>query len=200
MLLRLAVLGIMVLLAGCATVPPPSLSLTDLQRYRLAGVSVENAQIVRSWPTQEQVYLKANPADEGLRSQLATQPASAFPQVTAHFQRVMEERVRTELASQVGDVFTGPRPVRAVVRLKAFDVPSAGRRILVGGGAGMRADIDLVDASTGATLLHYEGPAYVRPQVGGLATVVALAIDDSDTGAEVLTEYVKAYGRWLRQN
>ena len=107
------------------------------------------------------------------------------------------ERLKLEFASQVSPLFGGARPVKAIVRLKNFDVPSAARRVFVDNDSKMKADIDLVDASTGASVLNYEGPFRSRRLIGGLATPIALALDQSDTGYSMLTEYVTTYRNWL---
>ncbi len=195
--MRFLVLCVVMLLGGCMSVPPPSLSVGDLQQYRLVDVAVENAAVIRSWPIQETAFLESAAANADLRSRLETEPASNFPQVTAHFQRALAERSRAEMMRHVGPVLSGQRPVRAVIRLKAFDVPSAARRVFVDSAAKIQADIDLVDAATGATLLRYEGPLRTRPMVGGFATGIALALDRSDVGAALLDDYLVAYQNWL---
>jgi hypothetical protein len=69
--------------------------------------------------------------------------------------------------------------------------------VFVDSAAKIQADIDLVDAATGATLLRYEGPLRTRPMVGGFATGIALALDRSDVGAALLDDYLVAYQNWL---
>lgn len=198
--MRILAFILVLFLGGCVSVPPPSLSVGDLQRYRLVDVAVENVAVIRSWPTQETALLETGAIAPDLKVRLDTEPASNFPQVTAHFQRVLADRSRAELARHVGPILSGPRPVRAVVRLKTFDIPSAARRVFVDNTAKIQADIDLVDASTGATLLRYEGPLRTRPMVGGLATGIALALDRSDVGVAMLDDYLIAYQNWLIQS
>ena len=141
--------GLFLLVSACVSVPPHALSPTEFQKYRITHVSVEGVEVIRSWPAQEQTYVKSNPADFETVNRLQAEPASNFPALRAHIQRVLDERFKLEFASQVTPVFTGTRPVKAIVRLKTFDVPSAARRVLVDQNAKIKAEIDLVDASTG---------------------------------------------------
>ncbi|HEX2555934.1 MAG TPA: hypothetical protein VHL98_19730 [Microvirga sp.] len=197
---RFALLSVALLVSGCVTVAPHTLSVGDLQRYRLAEVVVEGAGVIRSWPAEEANYLASIPLNADLVDRLRGEPANTFPEVTAHFQRVLGERFRVELTSQAGPVLTGSQPARAVVRLKVFDVPSTARRVFVDQDTKIQADIDLVDARTGATILRYEGPLRLRRLIGGLLAPVAVGIDPSDTGHPMVTEYVSAYRNWLLQN
>jgi hypothetical protein len=186
-------------LAGCVSVPPPGLGQSDFDKYRITDVTVEGVEVVRSWPAQEEAFLQSGAADPDMASRLQSEPASNFPVLRAYFQRALDERLKAEFASQVSSIFSGPRPVRAVVRLRVFDVPSTARRVFVDNTAKMRADIDLVDASSGASILRYEGPLRTRALIGGLATGIALAVDRSDVGASQINDYVTAYRNWLLQ-
>ena len=150
--------GLFLLVSACVSVPPHALSPTEFQKYRITHVSVEGVEVIRSWPAQEQTYVKSNPADFETVNRLQAEPASNFPALRAHIQRVLDERFKLEFASQVTPVFTGTRPVKAIVRLKTFDVPSAARRVLVDQNAKIKAEIDLVDASTGVPVVRYDGP------------------------------------------
>jgi len=185
--------------AGCVTVPPPSIGLSDFQKYRITDVAVEGVDVIHSWPAEEAAFLKSN-ADPDIANRLQSEPASNFPAVRAHFQRALEGRLRAEFATTVSPIFTGPRPLRAVVRLKAFDVPSTARRVFVDNHAKLQADIELVDPASKSVILRYQGPYWRRALIGGLATGLALAIDRSDMGSSQITDYMTAYRSWLLQN
>ena len=201
MVARRAVLALMIVgLAGCATVPPPSLGVGELQSYRIADVAVEGVEGIRSWPAEEDAFAQANAVDAATLQRIQTEPAANHPQLRAHIQRVLVERFRAEFTAQLGSVLAGPRPLKAVVRLKEFDVPSAARRVFIGGHARIEATIDLVDPGTGAPVLRYDGPARQTTLANGLATGLALAFSRSDVGREQITEYVTAYRNWLLRN
>jgi len=200
-IVRAAMFGLMILgLTGCATVPPPSLGVGELQRYRIADVAVEGVEGIRSWPAEEDAFASTNAVDAATLQRIQTEPAANHPPLRAHIQRVLVERFRAEFAAQLGGVLAGPRPLKAVVRLKEFDVPSAARRVFVGGHARIQATIELVDPATGAAALRYEGPAHQTTLVNGLATGLALALNRSDVGRELITESVTAYRNWLLRN
>jgi hypothetical protein len=91
------------------------------------------------------------------------------------------------------------RPARAVVRLKTFDIPSAGSRIFVDQHAKIQATIDLVGARTGATILRYDGRLRMRRLIGGILAPVAAGLESGDIGHAMVTEYVGAYRNWLLQ-
>ena len=197
---RWLVVGVALLLGGCLTVPPHSMSVSDFQKYRIADVRVEGVEVIRSWPGEEEIYVKTNPVDEAMLTRINTEPAYNFPFLRSHFERALAGRFKLEFESQVSPLFNGTRPVRAVVKLKTFDVPSAGRRIFVDTDAKMKAEIHLVDAGNGAPVLVYDGPYRTRRLVGGLATGIALALDRSDTGYSMITDYITAYRNWLLNN
>ena len=187
-------------IAGCATVPPHSLALSDFRQYRIANVTVEGVDVIRSWPNEEDAFVKANVVNSDTLHRIQARPAAEYPPLKAHLQRVLNERFQLEFASQVAPVFTGGRPVRAVIRLRQFDVPSVARRVFVDNDAKIQADIDLVDAGTGTPLLRYSGPHRTRRLIGGLATGFAVALDRSDVGMSLITDYMTAYRNWLLRN
>ena len=196
----IAIASMCVFLAGCLTVPPHGLGGTELQKYRIVDISVEGAEGIRSWPQEEENFLKTQAVDPETANRIRTEPAFEFPQLTQHFQRVLNERVRAELTYLVDPIFTGSRPARIVVRLRQFDVPSAARRVFVDTNAKIQADIDLVDKATGTLVLRYAGRSDMRKLVGGLATGIALAFERSDIGQAMITDYLSAYRNWLLQN
>jgi hypothetical protein len=196
----MVIFGLAVALGGCATVPPHSLAQAEFQQYRIEGVTVEGVDVIRSWPNEEDTFVKANPVDSETLGRIQTRPASEYPPLKAHLQRVLNDRFRLEFASQVAPLFTGSRPLRAVIQLKRFDVPSVARRVFVDNDAKIQAHITLVDARTGRLFLHYTGPYWTKKLVGGLATGIAVALDRSDVGMSLITDYMTAYRNWLLRN
>jgi hypothetical protein len=187
-------------LAGCLSVAPHSLAFEDFGRYRLTEVVVEGAEVIRSWPSEEERFLQSDAADPEIASRIKSEPASNFPQVTAHFQQVLTARINNELGSLIAPVFTGKQPVRAVVRLKVFDIPSVARRVFVDNDAKIQADIDIIDKATGRLILRYNGRLETKKLIGGLATGIALAFEGSDLGYSMITDYLSAYRNWLLRN
>ena len=194
-----ALASMCLLLAGCLTVPPHNLGGGELQKYRIVEIAVEGAEGIRSWPHEEESFIKANAVDGETANRIRTEPAFQFPQLTQHFQKVLTEKVRAELGYLVDPIFTGTRPARIVVRLRQFDVPSAARRVFVDTDAKLQADIDLLDKTTNTLVLRYNGRSDMRKLVGGLATGIAIAFERSDIGQTMITDYLSAYRNWLLQ-
>jgi hypothetical protein len=174
--------------------------VSAFQQYRIADVSVGGVEVIRSWPNEEQMFVRSSHLDADTLNHIQARPASEYPPLRAHIQQVLNERFRTEFSSHVAPLFTGTKPIRAVVRLKTFDVPSTARRVFVDNDAKIDAEIDLIDAKSGALILRYDGPYRTRRLVGGLATGIALALDKSDVGASLITDYMTAYRNWLLRN
>ena len=187
------------ILAACATVPPPSMDVGDFQQFRIVGVVVEGTEVIRSWPTQEEVYFKTHAVDANFVKRLQTEPSSNFPELREPFRTALEERFGAEFNAKVAPLFTGSRPLKAIIRLKVFDVPSAARRVFIESQAKIKAEIDLVDAKSGASILKYDGPLRLREIGGGLATGLIAAIS-SNPGDLLIAAYVSEYRNWLLRN
>ncbi len=171
---------------------PHGLSGDDLQRYRIVDVTVEGAEIIRSWPAEEDAFLKTGAVDPETANRIRTEAAFNFPQLTGHLRQSLNARFGSGLAQATGDIFTGSQPVRAVVRLREFDIPSVARRVFVDNHTKIRADIDIVDRATGRLILHYEGPPARTARIGGIGTGIALAFEGSDLGASMIADYLSA--------
>jgi hypothetical protein len=187
-------------LAACATVPPHSMDPSAFQRFKITEVVVEGVKVVRSWPSQEEDYLKTHAVDPSVVRRLQSEPSWNFPEVQERFQTALNGQFGAEFGSQITPLFTGSKPLKAVVTLKIFDVPSAARRVFVDSRAKIKAEIDLVDAKTGASVLKYDGPYRDKEIIGGIATALAIAINSSDPGYVLISEYVREYRNWLLRN
>jgi hypothetical protein len=184
-------------LAGCVSVAPHGLADSELQAYRVVEVSVEGAEVISSWPAEEEKFLSTNTVDAETANRIRSEPAFQFPQLRQHFQQALQAQFRNELTYLTAPIFSGNRPARIVVRLRTFDIPSTARRVFVDSAAKLRADIDLVDKTTGRLVARYNGGLEYRKMIGGLATGIALAFERSDKGAEMITDYLSAYRNWL---
>jgi hypothetical protein len=95
----------------------------------------------------------------------------------------------------------GSRPVRLDVVVKSFALSSAVQRILIGGGRGMVADANLVDARTGAVIVAYpELRAATYAGQGFVGTAVQTAIDNASeqsVAEKLAVRYGELYRRWL---
>lgn len=196
----LALIAISFFLTGCLSVPPHTLSDSQLQQYKITDISLEGIEVIRSWPTEEDRYLQSHQLAPEQINRIQTEPAFNFPELKAHFQQALEARVRSEIGYLIGPILSGHRPVRVVVRLKIFDIPSAARRVFVDNNAKIQADIDLVDKTTGQLILRYDGRPVVRQLIGGLGTGIALIFESPDLGYSMMSDYLSAYRNWLLHN
>src|SRR6185312_11947285 len=92
--------------------------------------------------------------------QIAT--ATNTPEGNAYVQNMLASQIKGALEQKVGPQLHGSRPVRLEVVIKSFVLASAVQRILIGGGRGMVADANLVDARTGALIVAYPDLAAAR--------------------------------------
>jgi hypothetical protein len=152
-LARLAALGIACALAGCVTTAENSLSQNDIAAMKLTGVTVSFAPDAGvQWEDGIRAYATAKAITD---DQIAT--AANTPEGKAYVQAMLASVIRTGVTKSLTGQLVGSRPVRLDVVVKSFAVASAVQRILIGGGRGMVADANLVDARTGAVIIAYPG-------------------------------------------
>ncbi len=196
----LAVAFIGAFLAACQTTAPHTLSVATLQGMKIVAVEVEGIDKIRSWPAQEAEFIRtANPPAE-LVEKLRSEPAASFPEVKAYMTQAFVARLQLETNAQLGSVLAGKKPVKLVLRIEAFDIPSAARRVLIDQTLKMKARIDLVEPASGAVLLSYDGPFYSQDVLGGfVGTSLAAASFErgKDYGTEMINSYIGTYRHWL---
>jgi hypothetical protein len=186
----------MLALAGCQTVEN-SLSQNDVAAMKLAAVTVSFAPDARvQWEDGIRAYATAKAISD---DEIATRANT--PEGNAYVQTMLGPKIKAALEQKVGPQLHGARPVRLEVVVKSFVLAGAVQRILIGGGRGMVADANLVDARTGAAIVSYPGlTAVVYAGQGIVGTAVQAAIDASSaqSPAEKLVGiYGDMYCRWL---
>jgi hypothetical protein len=196
-LARLAALGMACALAGCVTTAENSLSQNDIAAMKLTGVTVSFAPDAGvQWEDGIRAYAtaKAIPDDE-----IAT--ATNTPEGKAYVQAMLAPVIRTGVTKSLTGQLIGSRPVRLDVVVKSFAVASAVQRILIGGGRGMVADANLVDARTGAVIIAYPGMlAATYAGQGIVGTAVQAAIDsasEQSVAEKLASRYGEIYRNWL---
>jgi hypothetical protein len=207
-LLRLLALAFPLALAACVTVPPPTVSPEEVASYKLTGVEVQGVEVVGSWPAQEEAYLASGKADPAIAKRLPNEQAWNFPPVREQFQAALQQRFSAAFAEKIAPILQGARSVRAIIRLKQFDVPGGARRALIDPNAKMRATIDIVDAKGDKILLSYAGLPKQKDIGGGfiigggpihgiVTAALAGAMQKDEAGAELISAYVDDYRSWL---
>ena len=205
--LGLLLCGLALILGGCVTVPPPTVSVEEIGSYRLAGLELRGVEVIRSWPAQEQAYLASGKADPDVARRLPNESASNFPALQAQFLSALQQEFTGKFNDQVAPILHGTRSVKALVTLSLFDVPSGARQALIDDEAKLRATILLTDAKTGAVLVDYPGPIRSKT-IGGnilahgvIGAVASAAVTSmmqrEDPGQALIAEYIADYHAWL---
>lgn len=192
----LAVLAGAIVLAGCVTAKN-SLSQDDISSMKLTDVAVTFApDATMQWEDGIRAYAtaKAIPDD-----QIAT--ATNTPEAKAYAQSLLAPRIKAGVEKAMAGQLNGTRPVRLNVVIRSFTISPAIQRVVIGGGHGMVADANLVDARTGATVLAHPkmGVALIVGQ-GVLGTAVQAAIDSASTQStadKIADRYGDSYREWL---
>ena len=193
--LRLAVLAGVLALTGCVTAEN-SLSANDIANMKLTGVSVSYAPDARIvWDDGIQAYA----ASKGIVEDMAT--LTNTPEGKAYVQNMLAPHLKGGVEKQMAGQLNGTRPVRLDVVVHSFAIASAVQRVVIGGGHGMTADANLVDARTGAVILGHPNLMANVAAAGGLigtavqsAVEAAAKIDNTDT---VANRWGATYRDWL---
>jgi hypothetical protein len=172
---RLAALGVALALAGCVTAEN-SLSQNDIASMKLTGVTVSYApDAMVQWEDGIRAYATSKATTD---DQIAT--ATDTPEGKAYVRNMLAPKIKAGIEKVMAGQLNGARPVRLDVVVKSFVLASAVQRILIGGGRGMVADANLVDARTGAIILaNPELRAFLLAGNGIVGAAVQAAIDSS---------------------
>jgi hypothetical protein len=192
---RLAVLAGALALTGCVTAEN-SLSANDIASMKLSGVTVSYA------PDASILWddgIRAYAASKGIVDDMAT--ATNTPEGKAYVRNLLASRVKGDVERQMAGQLNGTRPVRLDVVVHSFAIISAVQRIVLGGGHGMTADANLVDARTGAVILRHPNLMVNVAVAGGLiGTAVQSAIEaaaNMDNTDTVANRWGTTYRDWL---
>ena len=195
-LARLAALGVALGLAGCVTAEN-SLSQNDIAGMKLTGVTVSYAPDARvQWEDGIRAYATAKAITD---DEIAT--ATDTPEGKAYVRNMLAPKIKSGIEQKMAGQLNGSRPVRLEIVVKSFAIAGAVQRIMIGGGRGMMADANLVDARTGALILAHRDMTAVLHVPGGLAGVaIQAAIDNASERSpadKVADQYGENYRNWL---
>lgn len=188
-LLALAAIG----LAGCVTTATNTLSLDDVGTLKLAGVDVTFAPEVNIWwGDGERAFAasKGQPATE-------SENLAKTPEGQAYLRNTIAAKIKGSMERKLSGALTGSRLVRVRVAVKHVYISGAVQRVIIGGGHGMTADVTIVDAKTGATLLPYAGQSKGTAAGQGLGGVLVDAALLGDPMDRTIDNYAEAYSNWL---
>jgi hypothetical protein len=104
------------------------------------------------------------------------------------------------MEKHLAGALNGSRPVRIEVVVTEFFVPTAAQRLLVSGTYTITADVNLVDAKSGAVIVAHPKLTQAIHSQGGVAGVLAQAIVDSamqPATDSVIERHALIYRLWL---
>ena len=186
-------------MSACASLPPPAPTVS-LERFHIASVEVEGAMTIRSWPVEEEAYIKSRNLDSEAAGKIRTRPISENAELTAHVAGLLKELFLADLKRETGAHLAGPTPAKAVVRLSRFDVPSLARRMFTDQIAVLEATVTLVEPG-GAVVVASPALTAALPLLGGLSSPVAAIVETAnpslDPGRTLVSSYAGKYRGWL---
>jgi hypothetical protein len=193
---RLAVLAGALALTGCVTTDN-TLTKNDIATMKLVGVTVSYAPDANvQWEDGIRAYAKSKTITD---DQIATETNT--PEGKAYVQNLLSPKIKSGVERVMAGQLNGTRPVRLDIVVKSFTIASAVQRILIGGGYGMAADANLVDARSGAVIIaHPNLTGALLAGQGVLGTAVQAAIDNSYTQGvpeRIVENYAENYRNWL---
>lgn len=182
-------------MTGCVTAEN-SLSQNDIAGMKLASVTVSYAPDANiQWEDGIRAYATSKAITD---DEVAT--ATNTPEGKAYVRNLLAPRIKSGVERAMAGQLNGTRPVRLEVVVQSFTISSAVQRILIGGGHGMVADANLVDARTGAIITtHPKLVATLLAGQGILGTAVEAAMTNGGqtTLDRVVDRYGTSYRDWL---
>jgi hypothetical protein len=194
-LARIVALGVALAVAGCVT-KENSLSQADIAGMKLTGVTVSfTPEAIVQWEDGIRAYATSQSISD---DEIAT--ATNTAEGKAYVRNMLALRIKAGVERAMGGQLAGTRPVRLDIVVKSFAIASVVQRILIGGGRGMVADANLVDARTGALIIAYPDLTAVQVMAGnGLAGIAVQAAIDSASTLSPAEKLVDIYGVNYRQ-
>jgi hypothetical protein len=182
-------------LSACTTVAPNTLSPQETANLHFSSLEVRvPPQTPIAWSAAEDDYLRA-------RGLSQTNPAlTATPEARAHLRDLAASRFKRALERVTARRPHGARLVRLVATVTRVDIPSVAQRVIIGGHPTVQADIEVIDARSGAVLTTYRGAVGRRPAGQGimaLADSVAVSAGADDLFDRAANDYAEGFEGWL---
>ncbi|MHB2168170.1 hypothetical protein [Alsobacter sp. R-9] len=192
---RLAALSAVLLLCACVTAH--TVDPSAIRSYFIEAVSVHAPP--RGDGDIEVAVLKAAGLDPTL-------PESGdylrSPAGEAAVSAVVAEQIRGEFARIVSPKLTGPAKAKLEVKVISVDVPSAVRRIIIGGHPNLVAVVTLVDSKTGRPVVTSPNLSVSMPSGQGVLLAPLHALGEAAVGARppivrLADKLAEEYVEWL---
>jgi hypothetical protein len=200
-------------LAAC-NAPSRSLSVAELNTYRIADISVSLPPGVTGRNTAfETAYATSRgavvPVREGTPESTAVAPRTAStdyfaiissPEAEAFYRQRTIEILRVEMDKQVGRALLGQRPARLDVAITSLTLPNEAMRILVSQHHVMKATITMRDAASGQALVVYPDMTVLIDGGGGLVGTFLVPALAGGPVERLGAQMAANYRSWLLQN
>ncbi len=188
----LMIMGLGLMLGGCVTASN-TLAPDQVATMRFQSVAVTFQPGARIWWGDGE---RAYAASKG-QNVLQAEEAAKSEEGQAYIRNAIATRLSQAFEKNLRPELTGARPVRVEIKVKEVEIASAIQRILIGGHHRLRADVDLVDARSGAVVLAFSDQgamARAGQGVGGVLLDNAFLGDPID---RVIQNYASQYRNWL---
>ena len=168
MLRRILVIGLISLaLAGCVTASN-TLPADQVSNLRLQSVVVRYPSGVFIWWGDGERAYAATKGTPTLTAETVADTDEGRPYIRAAISAKLIAAIEAALKPEL----IGLRPVRIEIDVKRVEITSVVQRILVGGHHNMRADVNVVDAKSGAVLLAFTDQVATAAAGGGIGGVL----------------------------
>jgi hypothetical protein len=138
-------------ISGCAGVSN-TLSQQEIAGLKLTGVSVTVAPDAKiQWEDGQKLY----GASKGWAYPPQVGQSLDSPEAKAYLATALAPKLKNALEKFVASTLSGSRPVRLDVVVRDFDITTPLQRVVIGGAYSIIADVNVVDARTGAVILAH---------------------------------------------
>jgi hypothetical protein len=174
-------LTLALLVAGCATVPQNTLTQDKRDALRIDAIELSFA------PDALILWMDAY-------SGAPEEPAAK----RAYLEQKAAGPIKAALDAEIKQAFRGTDPAKLRVRIRFIHIQATALRIIVGAAPfAIRADLDLVDAKSGQTLLAATDFDGLTMTFGGLAGAVESAVSEEPI-IRVSKSFAVVLSRWLK--
>lgn len=194
--------GVFILLAvmftGCAAkLQPVPAKLSQSIRITRVDIKYDKEAFLNWWQVEKEYADKKGIKLDQDVSKHADQHQDLMrtPEARAFVQARLTSVIKDHFSKTILQKFKGHRPVILEVNVKSFDLPSPGRRVLLGGAPMIGAVTILKDAKSGTELAKYD--RFVAAHAGG--GVIGVLVDQAfdDLHVRVINKYTGVIYNWL---
>jgi len=160
---------------------------------RLQSVSVAYPPNARIWWGDGE---RAFASSKGLPV-LQAEEAAKTEEGQSYLRKTITAKLAQAFTAALRNELQGTRPVRLEINVKDLEIASAAQRILIGGHHRLTADVNLVDARTGAVVLAFSEQNAIAHAGQGIGGVLLDNVFLGEPIDRVIQNYATQYRNWL---